>query len=131
MTFYFYKKIRTKSAFNGNYIEYESKGKKDKNLSSKEYLDMSRPYLSFIRNNHKIPQNLKVHSSNEVIDYETQFGEWKVQLTISVNFISSKDFNETRNMNTKSDKMEIIMCSKTDEIINELFNLFYKNIIKD
>ena len=31
----YYSPIRTKSAFNGNYIEYESKGGKDKNLSSK------------------------------------------------------------------------------------------------
>ena len=28
----YYKPIRTKSAFNGNYIEYESKGDKNKNL---------------------------------------------------------------------------------------------------
>ena len=28
----YYKPIKTKSAFNGNYIEYESKGDKDKNL---------------------------------------------------------------------------------------------------
>ena len=27
----YYKPIRTKIAFNGNYIEYESKGDKDKN----------------------------------------------------------------------------------------------------
>ena len=31
----YYSPIRTKSAFNINYIEYESKGEKDKNLSSK------------------------------------------------------------------------------------------------
>ena len=29
----YYKPIKTKGAFNGNYIEYESKGDKDKNLS--------------------------------------------------------------------------------------------------
>ena len=29
----YYKPIRTKSAFNSNYIEYENKGDKDKNLS--------------------------------------------------------------------------------------------------
>ena len=37
--------MKTKSAFNGNYIEYESKGVKDKHLSPKEYLDTIRPYL--------------------------------------------------------------------------------------
>ena len=120
----YYKPIRTKSAFNGNYIEYESKGDKDKNLSPKEYLDMIRPYLSDIINNHKTPKNLRVHSSNEVIDYETQFGEWKIQLTMSINFISSKDSDETRNMHTKSDNIEIMMGSKTDDIIDELFESF-------
>ena len=127
----YYKPIRTKSAFNGNYIEYESKGDKDKNLSPKEYLDMIRPYLSDIINNHKTPKNLRVHSSNEVIDYETQFGEWKIQLTMSINFISSKDSDETRNMHTKSYNIEIMMGSETHDIIDELLNLFCKNTKKD
>ena len=39
----YYKPIITKNAFNGNYIEYESKEDEDKNLSPKEYLDMIRP----------------------------------------------------------------------------------------
>ena len=43
---------------------------------------MIRPYLSDIINNHKIPKILKVHASNEVIDYKTQSGEWKIQLTM-------------------------------------------------
>ena len=62
----YYKPVKTKSAFNGNYIEYESNGDKDKNLSAKEYLNMIRPDLSDIINDHKTPKNLKVHSSNEV-----------------------------------------------------------------
>ena len=51
-----YKPITTKSALNGNYIEYESKGDKNKNLWAKEYLDMIRPYLSHIINDHKTPK---------------------------------------------------------------------------
>ena len=46
----------------------------------KEYLDVIRRYLSDTINDHKIPKNLRVHSSNEVIDYESQFEEWKTQL---------------------------------------------------
>ena len=57
---------------------------------------MIRPYLSDIINDHKISKILKIHSSNEVIDYETQFGEWKIQLTVSINFISFKDSDEIR-----------------------------------
>ena len=48
----YYKPIITNSAFNSNYIEYESKGDKDKILLIKEYLDMIRPYLSNIINGH-------------------------------------------------------------------------------
>ena len=86
-----------------------------KNVSPEEYFDMIRPCLSDMVNNHKTLQNLRVHSSNE-----TQFGEWKVQLTMSVNFISSKDSDETRNMHTKSDNIEIIIGSETNDIIEEL-----------
>ena len=56
---------------------------------------MIRPYLSDIINDYKTLKTLKVHSRNEVFDYETQFEEWKIQLTISINFISSKDSRET------------------------------------
>ena len=44
----YYKSIRTEIAFNGTYIEYESKGHKDKTLSPKECFDMIKPYLSDI-----------------------------------------------------------------------------------
>ena len=116
----YYKPTKTKSAFNGNYLEYESKGEKYKNLSPEEYLDMIRPYLSDIINDHKTPEKLKVHSSNGVIHYETQFAEWKIQLTMQINFISSKDSGETRTMYTNSRNVETMTGSKTDDIIEEL-----------
>ena len=34
-------------------MEYESKGDKDKNLSPKHYLDIIRPYLRGMIDNHK------------------------------------------------------------------------------
>ena len=40
---------------------------------------------------------------------------------MTINFISSKDSDETRSMHTKSDNVEIMMGSGTDEIIEELF----------
>ena len=40
----YYKPIKTNSVFNGNYIEYESNGGKDNNLSSRKYFQMIRPY---------------------------------------------------------------------------------------
>ena len=89
----YYKPIKTISGFDdkNNYIEYESKGEKDKNLSPKEYLNMIRPYLNNIINDHEAHEGWKVHSGNKVIDCKTTLGEWKIQLTMSITFTSSKD----------------------------------------
>ena len=73
----YYKPIIVNTAFNNNYIRYESKGDK---------------------------------------------GEWKIQLTAEFNFISSiPDSDETRMMHTKSDNLEIMIGSGTDEVIEDLF----------
>ena len=48
----YHKPIIVKNAFDGNYIQYESKGDKGKNLSIKRYLKMIKPYLSDLINNH-------------------------------------------------------------------------------
>ena len=109
----YYKPIWTKSAFNGNYIEYESKGDKNKNLSPKEYLDMIRPYLS-----------------DMITDNKTQ-GEWKIQLTLSINFIYSNGSDETRNLRSKSDNIEVMIGDETDEIIDEFYESFSQNYQKD
>ena len=45
----------------------------------------------------------------------------KIQLTIAINFISSKDNDEERKMHSKSDNIEIIVCNKADEVIEKLF----------
>ena len=39
--------IKTKKTFNDNYIEYESKGDKDKNLLPIEYINMIRPFKRY------------------------------------------------------------------------------------
>ena len=54
-------------------------------------------------------------------DYKSK-GEWKIQLTAQINFISLRpDSDETRVMHTKSDNQEFMNGSDTDEIIKELF----------
>ena len=40
---------------------------------------------------------------------------------MSINLISSKDSDETRNMHTKSDNIEIMMVNEADDIFDELF----------
>ena len=72
-------------------------------------------------NDHKAPMKLKVHSRDKVTNYESQFGEWKIQLTMQINFISSKNSEEIRTMSTKSNNIEIMMGSEADDIIKELF----------
>ena len=39
---------------------------------------------------------------------------------MSINFISSKDSDETGNLQTKSNNIEIMMDNETDEIIEKL-----------
>ena len=53
----YYKPIIANSAFKNNYIQYESKGNKEKTLATSEYLDMIRPYLSDIINDHEAQIN--------------------------------------------------------------------------
>ena len=66
-----YKPIITKGVFNGNYIQYESKGDKEKHLSIKKYLNMIRPYLSDIINDHKTQGKWRIHSGNKIIEHKT------------------------------------------------------------
>ena len=59
-----YEPIIVRGAFNGNYIQYESKGDKGKKLS-KKYLNMIKPYLSDIINNHKTHGLVRYHSGDK------------------------------------------------------------------
>ena len=49
----YYEPIEIKSAFDRNYIEYESRGGNNGNLSLYEYLNIIRPYLRDMIDNHK------------------------------------------------------------------------------
>ena len=51
-------------------IESESRGDKDKILSLEDYLNIIRPYLRGIINNHKAP--------NSIITGDNIHGEWKI-----------------------------------------------------
>ena len=50
-------------------------------------------------------------------------GAWKIQLTITINFIFSKDYNDKDHVShSKSGNIEILINDVTDEIIEKLFN---------
>ena len=90
---------------------------------------MLRPYLSDLINKHKTHGSAKYHSSNKSWLEKTS-SKWKIQLTMAINFISSKDSDETRTMHTKSNNVEIMIGSETDEIIKDLFESFLQKYQK-
>ena len=115
----YYKPTKAFNSFDNkknSYIKYISKGDKYENLSLKEYLDMIRPYLRDMINDHKVPINL-----NDNLDDESKFGEWKIQQIIQISCISSKNFKETRTIYSPIDNIEISLGSETDHIIDERF----------
>ena len=97
-----YKATIIKSGHNNNYIEYRSEG--DKSVTIEEYLNLIELYLRELINDHK------------------NKGEWKIQLTAKINFISLRPgSDETHVMYTRSVNEEFMNGSDTDEIIKELF----------
>ena len=86
---------------------------------------MIRPDLGGIINDHKTQGEWRIHSRNTITEHKTQ-GKWKIHLTMAINFISSKDYDETCTMHTKSNNVEIMIGSKTDEIIKELFKSIFQ-----
>ena len=79
---------------------------KDNKLALYKYFDIIRPYLKDMIDNHKAR------------------GEWKIQLIMRIIFVSSTDANETRVLHRKSDNTTIMSGTETDDVINELFNIF-------
>ena len=61
----------------------------------------------------------------DMIDDHKNQSEWKIQLTMASNFISSKpDSDKIRIMHTKSNNTEIMIGSDTNEVIEELLKSF-------
>ena len=50
----------------------------------------------------------------------------KIHLTMSINFMSSKDSDDICTMHTKSDNIYIMMGHEANEIIKELFKSLLK-----
>ena len=61
----YYKPRIVDGAFNNNYIQYESKGNKDKISDIRECLDLIRPYLVDMINDHKNNGEWNIYSSNQ------------------------------------------------------------------
>ena len=74
---------------------------------------MIKPYLNGIINENKATEN----DSNE----------WKIQINMHVNFISSNYTGEIRTVFVLSDNEEIRLGTETDDIIKGLINSFLNN----
>ena len=97
-----------------NYQYYEIRGDKDKKLSIKQYLAMIIPCLAELINERKNNNN-----------------EYKIQLSMGVNFMCITDKEKTRTFYVKSDNKEIRLGNGTSNIINELVNHFYLTMKKN
>ena len=109
----YYKPTLIKSGYNGNYVQYESKG--DKILSLKEYLALIENYL------------------RELINYYKNKGEWKLKLIAEIIIYSnpyafieySSDMNDVlddiNNYNKNRDKKVLIIFDDMIADIKELF----------
>ena len=99
----YYEPITVGNFWNNNYLEYESSGDRNKNLSVKENLDKTKSYL------------------RDIIINLQKSDTWKIQLSIAVSFISSKDVDEGHVMHLKRDNVEFMSYDNANEVVNELF----------
>ena len=60
-----------------------------------------------------------------IVDYKSK-GEWKIQITMTIFFISFIDKNESQVMHTKCDNVKIMNGTDTTDAINELIDSFMK-----
>ena len=96
-----YEPKKIKGTYNDNFAEYKTNGNKDKRLSIEEYLNMIRPYLNNIINDHK--------------------DEWKIQLSRKIMFICIKDSREIDPIYMPSKNIVVLTGYETDDIIEKLF----------
>ena len=102
----YYKPKRVNYFWNNNYIEYESNGDKNGNLSLDEYLNKIKPYLR-----------------NIIIDFQNS-DTGKIQLTIATDLISSKDVKDVEEvhvMHSTSNNIKFTSYNDKDEVVGELF----------
>ena len=71
------------------------------------------------------------HLINDHMTAETQSKVWKIQMSMYLNFICSKDTEESRTIYVWSDNENIMWGNETDDIIKWLFESFLENYQKE
>ena len=102
----YYKPIKIKRAFNGNYVLYESNANEDRLLYIHEYL-----------------HEIKLYLRDFIVFYNTK-GEGKVQLSMSVTFISYINTDQIQLMHSKSDNVKTKRGVNANDTIQELISTF-------
>ena len=125
------KPMRTDYGFDGrqnDYMEYTSRGDRYENLSPKKYLNMIRPYLRDLINDHKpveeLDNNANNNANNKANNSDTIRGEWKIQLIMQNNCISTKNFEDTH---TICKPAEVCMVSDTRDVIDTFTKISKSN----
>ena len=95
--------------YSNNFIVYKRNDDNNKNLSIKDYLDEIKPNLKNILNNHK------------------KFDTWKIQLTIKINFISSKNIDEKRVIQ-RMITCKLLFIMKQMKLFNNFFDHLFLDI---
>ena len=100
----YYEPKRISNFWNYNNIEYESNSDKNRDLSFDEYLN-----------------KIQTQFRNIIISFQKS-DAWKTQLTISSNFISSKDSEEQwRQRYSSSGNIKFTACNDANYVIAKLF----------
>ena len=95
--------MRVTNFWSKNYIDFKSNGDRNKKLLLKEYSDKIKPYLMDI-----------------IIDLQ-QSDTLKIQLTIAISFIFSKDAEEERVMHSYSNNIKFTPYNNANKVAVELF----------
>ena len=85
---------------------------------------MIRPYLRDLINDHKLMELNNNNSNNN----NNNRAEWKIELIIKNNFVSVKEFEDTRAIYSISKPLKIFMGNNTENIIDKLFNAILNRI---
>ena len=94
---------------------------------------MIRPYLKDLINEHRPTVELNNNNNNNNDNNNSNNNtnnnraEWKIQLTMQNSCISTKSFEETRTIYTKSEPVEVFMGSDTEHVINTLLQRFQRS----
>ena len=102
----YYKPKRVNNFYNNNYIEYKRNDDGNRNLSLDEHLNKIKPYLRGIK--------------TDLQNCDT----WKIQLTIAINFVSSKNAEKERLMHSKSNNIKFTSCNDANKVVDEHFHSF-------